>query len=139
MPCKRFSNLCLRQCNLFRIVRWLKYACRQGSVGRDYYLADETERSLSEIEKLVPDLSQSALSNYLGRLRQAEIVRARRTSQKIYYSIEDQNLVRILGLLKHIYAEDPALHKQKSWPVHTAFTSLYFESPGRIYKPSYCA
>jgi len=99
---------------LFRTVRWLKYACRQGFVGRNYYLADGTERSLSEIEKLEPDLSQSALSNHLGRLRQAEIMRTRRASQTIYYSIEDQNLVRILGLLKHIYAEDPASNKQKN-------------------------
>ena len=78
------------------------------------HLADGTERSVTEIEKLVPDLSQSALSQHLGRLRQAEIVRTRRSSQTIYYSIEDQNVVRILRLLKHIYAEDPASHKQKN-------------------------
>lgn len=78
------------------------------------HLADGTERSVSEIEKLVPDLSQSALSQHLSRLRQTEIVRTRRSSQTIYYSIEDQNVVRILRLLKHIYAEDPALQKQKN-------------------------
>ena len=63
------------------------------------HLADGMERSVSEIEKLVPDLSQSALSQHLGRLRQAEIVRTRRSSQTIYYSIEDQNVVKILRLL----------------------------------------
>ena len=42
------------------------------------HLSDGTERSVSEIEQLVPDLSQSALSQHLGRLRQAEIVKTRR-------------------------------------------------------------
>jgi len=74
------------------------------------HLSDGTERSVSEIEQLVPDLSQSALSQHLGRLRQAEIVKTRRVSQTIFYSIEDQDVVRILRLLKQIYAEDPALH-----------------------------
>ena len=78
------------------------------------HLADGVERSVSEIEKLVPDLSQSALSQHLGRLRQTEIVKTRRASQTIYYTIEDQNVVRILRLLKHIYAEDPALHLRKN-------------------------
>ena len=78
------------------------------------HLADGAERSVSEIEKFLPDLIQSALSQHLGRLRQAEIVKTRRASQTIYYSIEDQNLVRILRLLKHIYAEDPALHLRKN-------------------------
>ena len=72
------------------------------------HLSDGTERSVSEIEQLVPDLSQSALSQHLGRLRQAEIVKTRRVSQTIFYSIEDQNVVRILRLLKQIYIEDPA-------------------------------
>lgn len=78
------------------------------------HLSDGTERSVSEIEQLVPDLSQSALSQHLGRLRQAEIVKTRRVSQTIFYSIEDQNVVRILRPLKQIYIEDPALHLRKN-------------------------
>ena len=78
------------------------------------HLSDGTERSVSEIEQLVPDLSQSALSQHLGRLRQAEIVKTRRVSQTIFYSIEDQNVVRILRLLKQIYIEDLALHLRKN-------------------------
>ena len=78
------------------------------------HLADGAERSVSEIEKFLPDLREPALSQHLGRLRQAEIVKTRRASQTIYHSIEDQNVVRILRLLKHIYAEDPALHLRKN-------------------------
>ncbi len=71
-----------------------------------HLLIDGKEKSVSEIESFVPDLSQSALSQHLGRLRQAGIVKTRRSSQTIFYSIEDQNVIRILRLLKHIYAED---------------------------------
>ena len=78
------------------------------------HLSDGTERSVSEIEQLVLDLSQFALSQHLGRLRQAEIVKTRRVSQTIFYSIEDQNVVRILRLRKQIYIEDPALHLRKN-------------------------
>ena len=78
------------------------------------HLSDGTERSVSEIEQLVLDLSQFALSQHLGRLRQAEIVKTRRVSQTIFYSIEDQNVVRILRPLKQIYIEDPALHLRKN-------------------------
>ena len=76
--------------------------------------SDYTERSVFDIEQLVPDLSQSALSQHLGRLRQAEIVKTRRVSQTIFDSIKDQNAVRILRLLKQIYIEDPALHLRKN-------------------------
>ena len=72
-------------------------------------LADGSEKSVSEIEQLIPNLSQSALSQHLGRLRRADIVRTRRASQTIYYSIEDADVVRILRLLSHIYADDPVL------------------------------
>lgn len=72
-------------------------------------LTDGCEWSVSEIEQQVTDLSQSALSQHLGKLRRAEIVKTRRSSQTIFYSIDDQDVIRIIRLLKHIYADDPAL------------------------------
>ena len=72
-------------------------------------LADGKERSVSEIEALVPDLSQSALSQHLGRLRRAEIVQTRCKSQTIFYSIRDQDVLRLLRLITHIYADDPVM------------------------------
>ena len=80
-------------------------------------LADGSEKSVSEIEQLIPNLSQSALSQHLGRLRRADIVSTRRASQtiyySIYYSIEDADVVRILWLLSHIYADDPVLPRTR--------------------------
>ena len=76
-------------------------------------LADGKERSVSEIEALVPDLSQSALSQHLGRLRRAQIVQTRRKSQTIFYSIRDQDVLRLLRLITHIYADDPVIGRTR--------------------------
>ena len=56
----------------------------------------------------MPELSQSALSQHLARLRKTGLVETRRESQTIYYKIEDGDVKRILRLLNHIYAQDPA-------------------------------
>ena len=77
------------------------------------HLSDGTERSVSEIEALFPTLSQSALSQHLSKLRKARIVKTRRQSQTIFYSIADQDVVRLLRLLRHIYADDPALPRTR--------------------------
>ncbi|MGC6516441.1 MAG: ArsR/SmtB family transcription factor [Candidatus Puniceispirillaceae bacterium] len=71
-------------------------------------LADGKERSVSQIEVLMPELSQSALSQHLARLRKTGLVSTRRESQTIYYTIQDADVKRILRLLNHIYADDPA-------------------------------
>ena len=54
------------------------------------------------------ELSQSALSQHLARLRKTGIVKTRRESQTIYYRIDDEDVKRILRLLNHIYSNDPA-------------------------------
>ena len=76
-------------------------------------LADGKERSVSELESIIANLSQSALSQHLGRLRRANIVRTRRQSQTIYYSIDDTDVLRILRLLSHIYDHDPVMRPQR--------------------------
>ena len=71
-------------------------------------LADGKERSVSQIETLMPELSQSALSQHLARLRATGLVETRRESQTIHYKIADKDVKRILQLLNTIYAHDPA-------------------------------
>jgi len=53
------------------------------------------EKSVGEMEKLL-DLSQSALSQHLARLRVAKIVKTRRSAQTIYYSLNGPNAEVIL-------------------------------------------
>ncbi|MEZ5855113.1 MAG: metalloregulator ArsR/SmtB family transcription factor [Hyphomicrobiaceae bacterium] len=60
------------------------------------------ERSVSSLEAVV-DLSQSALSQHLARLRSARLVSTRREGQSIYYSITDERAQRLLGVLADIY------------------------------------
>jgi DNA-binding transcriptional ArsR family regulator len=76
-------------------------------------LADGKERSVSELESIIANLSQSALSQHLGRLRRANIVRTRRQSQTIYYAIDDTDVLRILRLLSHIYDHDPVMRPRR--------------------------
>lgn len=67
------------------------------------------ERSVGEIEQEIGDLSQSALSQHLNRLRAAKILTTRRESQTIYYSLLDPDVIQLLRLLTHIYPDDPVL------------------------------
>ena len=69
-------------------------------------LSNGRERSVSKLEGVIASLRQSALSQHLARLRRANIVRMRRESQTIYYSIDDSDVLRILRLLGHIYTDD---------------------------------
>lgn len=55
------------------------------------------EKSVGELEQKI-DLSQSALSQHLARLRRDEIVGTRRDAQTIYYSISDQ---KVVDLVRH--------------------------------------
>lgn len=62
----------------------------------------EGERSVSDLNDMIP-LSQSALSQQLARLRQQGLVKTRRESQAIYYSLADGPADRIINLLHDIY------------------------------------
>lgn len=62
----------------------------------------EQEASVSELNEAVP-LSQSALSQQLARLRSQGLVRTRRESQNIYYSLNDGPANKVISLLHDIY------------------------------------
>ena len=62
----------------------------------------ESELSVGEI-LIDSELSQSALSQHLARLRADGLVQTRRESQTIFYSLADANVVRMIALLYDIY------------------------------------
>ena len=62
----------------------------------------EGERSVGELNEMVP-LSQSALSQQLARLRQQDLVKTRRESQTIFYSLTPGPTDRIIHLLHDIF------------------------------------
>ena len=60
------------------------------------------EMSVSDLAEAV-DLSQSALSQHLAKMREDGLLATRREAQTIYYRIADPNAARLLALLKDIY------------------------------------
>lgn len=57
------------------------------------------EKSVGELEEIV-DISQSALSQHLARLRRDRMVSTRREAQTIFYSLKDDQITeRVLDCL----------------------------------------
>ncbi len=62
----------------------------------------EGELSVSQLNRRI-DLSQSALSQHLAILREQGLVRTRRESQTIYYSLADTAAIGVLDRLHEIF------------------------------------
>lgn len=60
------------------------------------------EMSVGDLAEAV-ELSQSALSQHLARMREDGLVATRREAQTVFYRIADPNAARLLALLKNIY------------------------------------
>lgn len=65
----------------------------------------DQERSVTQLNEVVP-LSQSALSQHLSALRQAELVSTRRQAQTIFYSIASDSVRAILATLYDEYCQE---------------------------------
>ena len=63
---------------------------------------DGKELSVSELNENL-DLSQSALSQHLAVLRRDGLVKTRRDSQTIYYSLEGDQASRIIATLHQMF------------------------------------
>ncbi len=64
------------------------------------------ERGVSELQRAL-GLSQSSLSQHLARLRKDKLVKTRRESQAIYYSLASTDVSRLIALLAELFcAED---------------------------------
>jgi DNA-binding transcriptional ArsR family regulator len=60
------------------------------------------EMSVGDLAEAV-DLSQSALSQHLAKMREDGLVVTRREAQTVFYRIANPNAARLLALLKNIY------------------------------------
>lgn len=65
-------------------------------------LIDEKHMTVTDLAAVV-DLSQSALSQHLARLREQNIVSFKRVGASLYYSVADAKVGKILKTLKSIY------------------------------------
>ncbi len=64
------------------------------------------EKSVGELQPSI-GLSQSALSQHLARLRRDGLVRTRRRSQTIFYSLASVEAGRIIEALYELYCRPP--------------------------------
>jgi DNA-binding transcriptional ArsR family regulator len=48
-------------------------------------------------------MSQSALSQHLGKLRASDMVSTRREAQTVYYSVKSENVAVVLAMLDEIF------------------------------------
>ena len=71
------------------------------------HLVSEGELSVGALGERL-ELSQSALSQHLARLREQRLVTFRRQSQTLYYSVSDPKAEQLLELLRDLYCPELA-------------------------------
>lgn len=64
----------------------------------------EGEKTVGELTQLV-ELSQSAVSQHLAKLREAELVEGQKRGQMVYYRIRSSEARSILAALHEIYCK----------------------------------
>jgi len=66
----------------------------------------EGEKCVMELSKAV-DLSQSALSQHLAKLRGGKLVTTRRDAQTINYSLASSKVKAVMNVLYEVYCSNP--------------------------------
>lgn len=90
----------------------LKSIAHEGRLLVLCYLSEAGELSVGELVDKI-DLSQSALSQHLAKLRAEGLVATRKSSQTVYYRIADPRVLTLLATLHDLYC--PAVgHVEKS-------------------------
>ena len=69
------------------------------------HLAARGEMSVTALNRVV-DLSQSALSQHLAKLREDGLVAFRREAQTLFYRLADARAARLLATLKDIFCPE---------------------------------
>jgi DNA-binding transcriptional ArsR family regulator len=72
------------------------------------FLATRGEMPVSALAEAL-NLSQSALSQHLAKLRRDGLVQFRRESQTLHYRLADPRAVRVLVVLKEIFCPQPSI------------------------------
>ncbi|MBF0267739.1 MAG: winged helix-turn-helix transcriptional regulator [Alphaproteobacteria bacterium] len=70
------------------------------------------EKNVTELGELV-GISQSSISQHLARLRADGLVKTRRASQTIYYSLNGPEAIALIATLHKIYCVKKSLKRSK--------------------------
>ena len=98
MPDAKFDELLESACQASNLLR---------ALGNEYRLIIlchllNGEHQVAELQDKI-DLSQSSLSQHLARLRHEGLVKTRRESQAIFYSLAGDNVRQVLEVLHSLY------------------------------------
>lgn len=98
MPTANFEELLESACQASNLLR---------ALGNEYRLIIlchllNGEHQVAELQEKI-DLSQSSLSQHLARLRHEGLVKTRRESQAIFYSLAGDEVRQILEVLHSLY------------------------------------
>lgn len=66
----------------------------------------QAERSVGQLEQDL-GIKQPGLSQQLAELRQSGLVKTRRESRSIFYSIADERALAVMSMLHEIFCKDP--------------------------------
>ena len=103
------TDMALMQANAEEASRLLK-ALGNAQRLRMLCLLADGEMSVGQINEQLPELSQSALSQHLARLREEGLVDNRREAQTVWYSLPPGPAQAIISTLYGIYCA-PAVRK----------------------------
>lgn len=65
----------------------------------------EAELTVGELQERI-GISQSNLSQQLAKLREAKLVKTRRDSQKIFYTLASDEVVQVIHVLHDLFCRD---------------------------------
>ena len=87
--------------DIYQAVRCLKALAHPTRLGI-LYLLREGEMTVHELQTHL-GCTQSNISQHLGIMREREILTARKDSNQVFYGVKNQDMYRLLDLLRDVY------------------------------------
>ncbi|CAM5635683.1 ArsR/SmtB family transcription factor [Rhodanobacter lindaniclasticus] len=106
------ADMTLMQANVDEASRLLR-ALGNAQRLRVLCLLADGEMSVGQINEQLPDLSQSALSQHLARLREEGLVDTRREAQSVWYSLPPGPAQAVIDTLYGLYCAPTACKPAK--------------------------
>lgn len=98
----QMTGLAGLEANADEAARFLKLLANEQRLLILCHLVGNGEMTVNALADAV-DLSQSALSQHLARLREDGLVKFRRDAQTLHYCVADPRAVRLLKTLKQVF------------------------------------
>jgi DNA-binding transcriptional ArsR family regulator len=98
----QMTGLAGLEANADEAARFLKLLANEQRLLILCHLVGNGEMTVNALADAV-DLSQSALSQHLARLREDGLVKFRRDAQTLHYRVADPRAVRLLKTLKQVF------------------------------------